>query len=191
VTSATDVELLDLRHQVAVLRRQVGPPRLQPSDRVLLAALSQGLPPAVDSVLRDPGHPAEMAPPIGGREVDLPAQPPGRPSTAAEVRRLILRLAQENEGWGHRRIHGELLGLEYRVSASTVWRILRAAGVDPAPRRAPVVDDIPAGQAARAFSRRTTSSPSAVEASMFVAEDERRECGRCLALYRRGRVRQC
>jgi len=55
---------------------------------------------------------------------------------AAEIRRLVLRLAAENPLWGYRRVHGELIGLGYQVSASTVWKILNAAGVDPAPRRA-------------------------------------------------------
>jgi putative transposase len=54
---------------------------------------------------------------------------------SAEIRQVVLRLAGENPSWGHRRIHGELLGLGYQVGVATVWRILRRAGVDPAPRR--------------------------------------------------------
>jgi transposase len=55
--------------------------------------------------------------------------------TAPELRRLVLRLATENCSWGYRRIHGELAGLGYQVAASTVWSILKRAGIDPAPRR--------------------------------------------------------
>jgi transposase len=60
----------------------------------------------------------------------------GRPSTAVETRRTIIRLAQENPTWGYRRIHGELARLGITIAASTVWTILNKAGIDPAPRRA-------------------------------------------------------
>ena len=67
-----------------------------------------------------------------------PQRPPGRPSTSAELRRLALRLAAENPTWGYRRIHGELAGLGHRLAASTVWQILKNAGIDPAPTRSVV-----------------------------------------------------
>ena len=60
---------------------------------------------------------------------------PGRPRTVRSIRQLVLRLARENPCWGYRRIHGELLVLGIRIAASTVWEILRQAGIDPAPER--------------------------------------------------------
>jgi putative transposase len=60
---------------------------------------------------------------------------PGRPSTAAAIRKLVIRIATENRAWGHRRVQGELVRLGHRIAASTVWQILHDAGIDPAPRR--------------------------------------------------------
>ena len=61
---------------------------------------------------------------------------PGRPRTVRSIRALVLRLARENPSWGYRRLHGELLVLGVKVAASTVWEILKEAGIDPAPERA-------------------------------------------------------
>jgi transposase InsO family protein len=133
--AAKDVELMVLRHQVAVLCRQVARPRLEPGDRVLLAALSRLPRDRWDAFFVTPATLLRWHRELVARKWTHPRKRPGRPSTRSEIRRLILRLAAENDGWGHRRIHGELVGLGYKVSPAAVWRILRAAGVDPAPRR--------------------------------------------------------
>jgi putative transposase len=72
-----------------------------------------------------------------------PRRAPGRPRTTQAIRALVLEMARDNPGWGYRRIHGELAGLGYAVAPSTVWQILKDAGIDPAPRRS--------GQTWRAF----------------------------------------
>jgi putative transposase len=59
----------------------------------------------------------------------------GRPPTRPSIHQLVLRMAADNPGWGYRRIHGELVGLDHQIAPSTVWLILRRPGVDPAPQR--------------------------------------------------------
>ncbi|MFA1551885.1 integrase core domain-containing protein [Actinomadura chokoriensis] len=131
-----EVEILVLRHQLAVLRRQVGKVRTEPADRAVLALLSRLLSRARwPTFFVTPATLLRWHRNAVRRKWSYPTRRGGRPPTAAEIRTLVLRLATENPCWGHRRIHGELLGLGYKLAASTVWLILKRAGIDPAPRR--------------------------------------------------------
>jgi len=137
-----DIEILWLRHQIAVLQRHLGTarPRFSPADRAFLAALLHRLPRGMlgqiqllmrpDTVLR--WHRDLLA--QRHAAMSRPRRH-GRPRTVHSVRLLVLRLARENPSWGYRRIHGELLVLGIKTAASTVWEILRQAGIDPAPDR--------------------------------------------------------
>jgi hypothetical protein len=135
---AKDAEILILRHQVAVLRRQVKTPRLSWADRAILAALARLLPRSQLRQLRliiSPRTLLRWHASLVRRHWACPRRAPGRPRTAPAVRALVLEMAHDNPGWGYRRIHGELAGLGYQLAPSTVWQILKDADIDPAPTR--------------------------------------------------------
>ncbi len=136
-TSAVkDVELLVLRHEVAVLRRTNPRPRMDWADRAVFAALVRRLPRALrchrvvtpDTILA--GIAASSAD-------DGPTRtgPDGDRSTTASPHWLVVRMARENPRWGYVRIQGELLKLGHRVGASTIRRILKRHRIPPAPSR--------------------------------------------------------
>lgn len=130
-----DLEILALRHQVAVLRRQVKRPELLPADRLILSALGLRIPPgrlmfSPATLLR--WH-REL---VRGHWAAFRLRPRrGRPPIVEELRQLILDIARANPRWGDRRIQGELLKLGYRVSVTTIRGILRRNRIPPAPRR--------------------------------------------------------
>jgi transposase InsO family protein len=134
--ASKDAEILILRHQLAVLRRQVAAPRPSWADRAILSALARLLP-------RRRRHHLFVTPrtllrwhaDLVRRRWTYPKREPGRPPIRPTIRALILRLATENPTWGLRRIAGEIAGLGRKVSPATVWAILKKAGFDPAPQR--------------------------------------------------------
>jgi putative transposase len=137
-----DTEILMLRHQLAVAERERprARSRLTWPDRALLALLAGTLPTerlAAMWLIVTPGTILRWHQDIVRRRWDRRSRRgrSGRPATHRRVRSEVLRLARENESWGYRRIHGELAGLGITVAPSTVWEILKRAGIEPAPRR--------------------------------------------------------
>ena len=133
-----ELELLLVRHELAVLRRQTGRPRLTPADRALFAVLSRALPrPAWACLPIKPETVLRWHRQLVARRWTYTERKPGRPPLESSLRSLILRLARENPHWGYKRIVGELKGLGISVSATSVRKVLLETGLAPAPQRGP------------------------------------------------------
>ena len=128
--TANEIEILVLRHQLAVLQRRTPRPQIRWSDRAVIAALVRLLPARRrHGLLVTPATILRWHRYLVGRRWTTQPVRAGRPAIPADVRAVIVRLATENPTWGYRRVHGELVGLGYQIGASTVWKILHAAGI--------------------------------------------------------------
>ena len=133
--STNEVELLVLRQEIAVLRRQIGRWVYEPADRALLAALSRLLPRRrwISFGVR-PATLLAWHRRLVARRWTYSKRTPGRPPVDEATVAVVVRLAQENPRWGYRQIQGQLLKLGVRLAASTVASIIKRHGLDPSPR---------------------------------------------------------
>jgi transposase InsO family protein len=131
-----ELEILVLRHELVILRRQASRPKLTRADRALLASLSRSLArPAWAVFAIKPETLLRWHRQLIARRWTYSHRPPGRPPLERSLRDLILRLAEENPHWGYKRIVGELKGVGVTVSATSVRKVLLEAGLQPAPQR--------------------------------------------------------
>jgi transposase len=180
-----ELEILVLRHELSILRRQVARPRLSPVDRLLFVALSRLLPRhAWRAFIVRPETLLCWHRRLIARRWTYESAGPGRPPLAPELRELVLRLARENPSWGYKRIVGELQQLGVGVSATTVRKLLKAAGLPPAPER----DRLSWRSLLRA------QAATMLAADFFTVETVRAEAAVCARLplprYPPGRVRR-
>jgi len=153
--NSKELEVVVVRHELSVLRRQAGRPQLRSSDRILLAAASRlMLRSRWSSFVVTPTTLLRWHRRLVARRWTYPGRI-GRPPLGDEIRDLVLRLARENPRWGYQRIAGEINGLGLKVSATTVRKILHEAGVGPAGERS--------GPSWRAFLRQQAHSMLAVD----------------------------
>ncbi|MHB1519603.1 MAG: hypothetical protein ACYCYQ_15205, partial [Acidimicrobiales bacterium] len=130
------IEVVMLRHEVAVLRRQVHRPALEPADRAVLTGLARLLSrDRLGSLFVQPATLLRWHRALVTKRWTYPHRPPGRPGIAKGTTALVLQLAKENPTWGYRRIHGELATMGIVIAPSSVWAILKRHGVEPSPRR--------------------------------------------------------
>jgi putative transposase len=150
-----ELEIVVLRHELTVLRREVQRPQLNSADRAFLAAASRLLPRSQwKSFMVSPTTLLRWHRRLCARRWTYDGRC-GRPPVDAEIRALVLRLARENPRWGYQRIAGEINGLGLRVSATTVRKILHQAGLGPAGSRG--------GLSWRVFLRQQAQSMLAVD----------------------------